>query len=792
MAAEVAKEAEDQVGRIVQLEETVINRIAAGEVVVRPANALKELIENSLDAGSKHIIVSVKAGGLKMLRIEDDGHGIRAEDLPILCERFTTSKLRKYEDLRTIGTFGFRGEALASISHVAHVTVTTMTAQDTCARLAQYSDGKLRAPPRPCAGTRGTTLLAEDLFYNNPTRRQALGKDSVEYAKVLEVVQKYSVHYPHVSFSCRKANAAAADLLTGGQTANELDVIASIYGQNLVRELFSFETECKDAKARLRGCATGPNWSARSPSLTVFINHRLVDCNVLRKALEAVYVPILPRHQHPWVYVSLELDPATIDVNVHPTKMEVQFLNEDLILQSFQEALQNGLQERGGSRTFQAQGALAGGIRPFAHGKESSKGAPGPVASSLPFGGDTTGWSNGDSERGGQATRESDKGKTVARQDGRSKVELNPLRVRTDHRQLPLTSVWRDSQATQPLAPAAEAAGPEALEDDELMDEAPSASQPVAANTEDTEISGRQEVFAEAQSLSSVAELRAEVAKQEDSKLSKWNQSVYVGPVNHELALLQCGSALCLANIVILARECSFQRLLRRIGGMGSLQLNPPLQLKETLRQGVLHCDSGYDQVKDSLNVEEVLDECLSLLQQKAELLREYFMMEIKDGHLLSVPNALGMSSDIGLSFSGLPLGLLRLCFEVNWLEEKPCLEGVCRVLADTCVDLLLPEEEAARSLDIPTSRADDATATAQDINQMVEAGECEDIVEAASAVSRKRARHCGADVLKGLQTLHEAICRDGLCRWPSKLGRDNTVLELVTLDHLYRIFERC
>eukprot|EP00411_Alexandrium_monilatum_P119116 CAMPEP_0175669198 /NCGR_PEP_ID=MMETSP0097-20121207/19012_1 /TAXON_ID=311494 /ORGANISM="Alexandrium monilatum, Strain CCMP3105" /LENGTH=397 /DNA_ID=CAMNT_0016975717 /DNA_START=9 /DNA_END=1199 /DNA_ORIENTATION=+ len=360
-AADAATAGEAEPSRIVQLEETVINRIAAGEVVVRPANALKELMENSIDAGSRRIMVSVKAGGMKMLRIEDDGHGIHIKDLPILCERFTTSKLKKYEDLNSIGTFGFRGEALASISHVAHVTVSTMGREDRCAHMAQYTDGKLRGPPRPCAGTPGTTLVAEDLFYNNPTRRQALAKDSIEHTKVLEVIQKYAIHYPTISFNCRKAGSAAAELHTpGGAEATTTDAVSVIYGHNLSKELFPFAFTSEDPKFTFSGLATGPNWTARSCCLTVFINHRLVECPILRKAVEAVYHPVLPRHQHPWVYLALELDPATVDVNVHPTKMEVQFLHEELIAQRLQEALAAQLRERGGSRTFDARIPLLG------------------------------------------------------------------------------------------------------------------------------------------------------------------------------------------------------------------------------------------------------------------------------------------------------------------------------------------------------------------------------------------------------------------------------------------------
>uniref|UniRef100_F6QDK3 MutL homolog 1 n=1 Tax=Bos taurus TaxID=9913 RepID=F6QDK3_BOVIN len=222
-------------GVIRRLDETVVNRIAAGEVIQRPANAIKEMIENCLDAKSTSIQVVVKEGGLKLIQIQDNGTGIRKEDLEIVCERFTTSKLQSFEDLAHISTYGFRGEALASISHVAHVTITTKTADGKCAYRAHYSDGKLKAPPKPCAGNQGTQITVEDLFYNISTRRKALKNPSEEYGKILEVVGRYAVHNSGIGFSVKKQGETVADVRTL-PNATTVDNIRSIFGNAVSRK----------------------------------------------------------------------------------------------------------------------------------------------------------------------------------------------------------------------------------------------------------------------------------------------------------------------------------------------------------------------------------------------------------------------------------------------------------------------------------------------------------------------------------------------------------------------------
>lgn len=351
---------------IKKLDEAVVNRIAAGEVIQRPANALKEMIENSLDAKASSITVTVKSGGLKLLQIQDNGCGIRKEDMEIVCERFTTSKLTKFEDLSSIATYGFRGEALASISHVAHVTITTRTGESNCAFKASYSDGKLvparpglSADPKPCAGNKGTQITVEDLFYNVSTRRKALKSSGEEFAKITDVVSKYAIHNSGVAFTLKKQGENMADVRTTNG-ASILDNIRTIYGASVARELLEVSCDNQKYVFKMHGYISNANYSVKKLQFLLFINHRLVDSSALRKAIETLYEAYIPKNSHPFVYISLEIAPRNVDVNVHPTKHEVHFLHEDSIIEAIQKAFEEKLLGANSSRTYYTQTLLPG------------------------------------------------------------------------------------------------------------------------------------------------------------------------------------------------------------------------------------------------------------------------------------------------------------------------------------------------------------------------------------------------------------------------------------------------
>ncbi|KAG8461227.1 hypothetical protein KFE25_002416 [Diacronema lutheri] len=358
-----AETGEEVVRPIVQLDELTINRIAAGEVIHRPASAIKEMLENSIDAGATFVTITLAAGGLKLLEIADNGHGIRCEDLPLVCERFATSKLTAYADLQSIATFGFRGEALASISHVARVTVTTATAGAQCAFRATYADGKLvpepggsSAAPRACARTVGTTITVEDLFANTPTRRRAMRSASDEYARVLDVVGKYALAYPHVAMAVRKAGSGAAgaghaDLTTRG-SVDARAAVRAVHGGALAQKLLAAESSDEAYGLRVSLLCSDANWAAKRPSVVVFVNGRLVECAPLAAAIEREYSPFLPRGAHPFALLQLSAPAARVDVNVHPTKADVLLADEGEAIALVQNAARAALGDANSSRAL--------------------------------------------------------------------------------------------------------------------------------------------------------------------------------------------------------------------------------------------------------------------------------------------------------------------------------------------------------------------------------------------------------------------------------------------------------
>lgn len=379
--------------RIQRLSEEVINKIAAGEVIQRPSNALKELLENSLDAKSTQIKLYLRDGGITELRIEDNGNGILKDDFPLLCERFATSKLEKFEDLYSIATYGFRGEALASISFCAQLTITSKTKNESCAYRAHFINGKMYDPDNPSkdykqiepsivAGMPGTQIIVKKLFYNMTVRQKALkSRLSQEYNSCLRVVSCYAIHNYHCSFAVQKLNNSGANSLDlnirTSPNKKSKDVIKAIYGGNIAQYLIEIEREHPKIRGlKINGvisnCDFAMNVSGnvsnknRNKSkkrifntnnkmeLVLFINHRLVESNMIKRCIMSVYEDYLAKHHYPFVYLSIVIPPNFVDVNVHPTKKEVKFLHEDQVLQLIQDAIDDKLKVENNSRTFHA------------------------------------------------------------------------------------------------------------------------------------------------------------------------------------------------------------------------------------------------------------------------------------------------------------------------------------------------------------------------------------------------------------------------------------------------------
>ncbi|MFH1609492.1 MAG: DNA mismatch repair endonuclease MutL [Candidatus Bipolaricaulota bacterium] len=313
--------------RIRRLDEAVIRKIAAGEVVDRPGSVAKELVENALDAGAGRVAVEIEAGGIALLRVADDGHGMAPDEMRLAIERHTTSKLATEEDLRHIRTLGFRGEALAAICAVARVTLTSRPVDAEAGHELGVEGGQVTVD-RPAARAVGATVEVRDLFWNVPARRQFLDSPPAEARRLLSTLRRIVLAHPRVAFAVRSEGRDVLDVPTAG---DPLGRISQVYGRDFAARLIPVEME--EPGFRLRAWF-GPPELARPTRVDqhLFLSGRPVRPGVLALGIAQSYGRYLPRGQHAAFFLYLDVDPELVDVNVHPRKEEVRFRSDRVVM----------------------------------------------------------------------------------------------------------------------------------------------------------------------------------------------------------------------------------------------------------------------------------------------------------------------------------------------------------------------------------------------------------------------------------------------------------------------------
>ncbi|MGZ5597041.1 MAG: DNA mismatch repair endonuclease MutL [Usitatibacter sp.] len=306
-------------GLIRSLPELLVNQIAAGEVVDRPASALKELMENSLDAGAQSVAVELAEGDMRRLRVVDDGAGIERDDLPLAVARFATSKISTLEDLERAATLGFRGEALASIGAVARLAISSRRAGERHAWRVACEAGHVSGI-EPAALAAGTTVEVEDLYFNTPARRKFLKSEATEFARCDEAYSRIALSRPGVGFALSHNGRRSSHLPPEGLRERAARVIGGDFARDAV------DVSSEGSRARIAGLVAPPGFTLASRDAQyLFVNGRFVRDKVVAHAIREAYADVLHHDRHPAYVLFLDVDPALVDVNVHPAKSEVRF-----------------------------------------------------------------------------------------------------------------------------------------------------------------------------------------------------------------------------------------------------------------------------------------------------------------------------------------------------------------------------------------------------------------------------------------------------------------------------------
>lgn len=369
--------------RIAALPDHLVNQIAAGEVVERPANALKEIVENSIDAGATAIEVELAGGGIRLIRVSDNGGGIHPDDIELALHRHATSKIKTLNDLEHVASMGFRGEGLASIASVSRLTLTSRQDGSAHATQVKAEDGKLSSPTA-AAHPVGTTIEAAELFFNTPARRKFLKSENTEYAHCATMLERLALAHPHIAFSLKRDGKQVFKF--PAQSLHER--IAAIVGEDF--QAASLEIDSGNGALRLYGAIAKPTFAkGKTDKQYCFVNHRFVRDKVMLHAVKQAYRDVLHNALTPAFVLFLDLPPEAVDVNVHPTKTEIRFRDSQQVHQLVFHTLNKALADTRADLTESVGNAgevlhEITGIRPAATSSENEPSGfhPNPTASS--------------------------------------------------------------------------------------------------------------------------------------------------------------------------------------------------------------------------------------------------------------------------------------------------------------------------------------------------------------------------------------------------------------------------
>ncbi|KAF1760504.1 hypothetical protein GCK72_008753 [Caenorhabditis remanei] len=684
-------------GLIQRLPQDVVNRMAAGEVLARPCNAIKELVENSLDAGATEIMVNMQNGGLKLLQVSDNGKGIERDDFDLVCERFATSKLQKFEDLMHMKTYGFRGEALASLSHVSKVNIVSKREDGKCAYQANYLDGKMLAPTKPAAGKNGTCITATDLFYNLPTRRNKMTTHGEESKMVHDTILRFAIHRPDVSFALHQNQSS--DFRTKGD-GNFRNVVCTLLGRDLADTVLPLSLESTRLKFKFTGNVSKPIASATSKNsqnrktsrsfFSVFINGRSVRCDILKHPIDEVLQNRSLFCQ--FVALHLEIDETRIDVNVHPTKSSVIFLEKEEIIEEIREYFEKfvsdifGFEPRGNVKDEEDQEAEFSFSQVPIINMQSIKSIEAirrpSVSNEKEFKPSPTSWKT-------------------------EKKRVDHMEVRTDAKERKIDEfVVRCPGLKRPRTDSEDVFRDEEEDVDERIQRNLEFNDEVSmvsvASTVDRRLNESQDLGEDEElecatthrefQFESLETLRKQIVSNASLSLRELiRTSTFVGSIDPETVLIQFGTSLFQMNFSAVLREFFYQISIFSFGNYGSYRLDdePPavIELLELIGD-VSKTDENYKDFGVFCD-EGARIEAEILLAQHSELLHDYFAIkmewigEIPDERRLHVTEIPSLVHHYVPQLEKLPFLIASLILDVDYDDEQKCFESISRAIGD-------------------------------------------------------------------------------------------------------------